>query len=112
MQARALDREDPLEEEMATYSSILAWEIHGEGSRTGCIQSLGSQRVRHNWARAPASLKPDLSFCDHALNPDGVQGPSLPGAGGHGNVTEALLIPKLSHLYEKEQRLESMECEK
>ena len=55
---------------------------------------------------------PILSFCDHALNPDGVQGPSLPGAGGHGHVTEALLIPKLSHLYEKEQRLESMECEK
>ena len=58
----------------------------------------------------PSSLI--LSFCDHALNQDGVQGPSLPGAGGHGNVTEDLLISKLSHLYEKEQRLENMECEK
>ena len=29
MQVRSLGREDPLEEEMAPYSSILAWEIHG-----------------------------------------------------------------------------------
>ena len=27
MQVRSLDREDPLEKEMAAYSSILAWEI-------------------------------------------------------------------------------------
>ena len=27
MQVRSLDREDPLEKEMATHSSILAWEI-------------------------------------------------------------------------------------
>ena len=28
--------EDPLEKEMATYSSILAWEIHGQRSRVDC----------------------------------------------------------------------------
>ena len=27
-----LSREDPLEKEMATHSSILAWEIHGQGA--------------------------------------------------------------------------------
>ena len=27
MQVRSLDQEDPLEEEMATHSSVLAWEI-------------------------------------------------------------------------------------
>ena len=32
---RSLDREDPLEKGMATYSSILAWEIHGQRSLVG-----------------------------------------------------------------------------
>ena len=46
---RSLGWEDPLEKEMATHSSVLA-------SRTSCTeepgraQSMGSQRVRHNWA--------------------------------------------------------------
>ena len=31
----SLGREDPLEEEMATCSSILAWEIHGQRSLVG-----------------------------------------------------------------------------
>ena len=40
-------REDPLEEEMATHSSILAWRIPwAEG--LGELQSVGSQRVRHD----------------------------------------------------------------
>ena len=32
---QSLDREDPLEEEMATHSSILAWKIHGQRSLVG-----------------------------------------------------------------------------
>ena len=46
-QVQSLGQEDPLEEGMATHSSILAWRI----SRTeepGRLQSMGSQRVRHN----------------------------------------------------------------
>ena len=46
MQVRYVDWEDPLEKEMATRSSIFAWEI----SRTeepGRLQSTGSQRVEH-----------------------------------------------------------------
>ena len=35
VQVRPLGGEDPLEEEMATPSSILAWEIHGQRSLTG-----------------------------------------------------------------------------
>ena len=35
MQVLSLGREDPLEEEMATYFSILAWESHGEWSLAG-----------------------------------------------------------------------------
>jgi len=39
--------EDPLEEEMATHSSILAWKIP-RTEEPGGLQFMGSQRVRHN----------------------------------------------------------------
>ena len=39
--------EDPLEEEMATHSSILAWRIPGT-EEPGRLQSMGSQIVGHN----------------------------------------------------------------
>ena len=45
MWVRSLDWGDPLEEEMATYSSILAWEIPWT-EEPGGLQSMGSQRVR------------------------------------------------------------------
>ena len=35
MRVRSLDGKDPLEEEMATHSSILAWEILGQRSLAG-----------------------------------------------------------------------------
>ena len=41
-----------LEKEMATHSSILAWRIPGTGEPGG-LQSMGSRRVRHNWATSP-----------------------------------------------------------
>ena len=43
---RALGREDPLEKEMATHSSILAWKI--PWMEPGRLQSMGSQRVGHD----------------------------------------------------------------
>ena len=47
MKAQSLRQEDPLERGMATHSSILAWEIPWtEGP--GGLQSIGSQRVRHD----------------------------------------------------------------
>ena len=46
---QSLGREDPLEEEMATHSSILAWRIPWT-EEPGGLQSTGSQRVGHNWA--------------------------------------------------------------
>ena len=45
-QVRSLGREDPLEEERATHSSILAWEIPWTEERGG-LQSMWSQRVGH-----------------------------------------------------------------
>ena len=44
---RSLGREDPLEKEMATHSSVLAWGIPWR-EEPGRLQSMGSQRVRHN----------------------------------------------------------------
>ena len=42
-------RKDPLEEEMATHCSILAWKILWT-EEPGRLQSMGSQRVRHDLA--------------------------------------------------------------
>ena len=44
---QSLGREDPLEKEMATHSSILAWKIPWTED-PGRLQSMGSQRVRHD----------------------------------------------------------------
>ena len=44
---RSLGREDLLEEEMATHSSILAWETPWT-EEPGGLQSRGSQRVKHD----------------------------------------------------------------
>ena len=54
---RSLGQEDPLEKEMATHSSTLAWRIPWREDPGG-LQSMGSQRVRHDWA---ASLTHSLT---------------------------------------------------
>ena len=55
-QVRSLGWEDPLEKEMATHSSILAWKIPCS-EEPGKLGSMESQRVRHDWA---TSLSPSL----------------------------------------------------
>ena len=47
MWVQSLGREDPLEEGMATLSSILAWEIPWT-EEPGGLQSMGLQKVRHD----------------------------------------------------------------
>ena len=44
---RSLGWEDPLEKGMATHSNILAWKIPWM-EEPGGLQSMGSQRVRHD----------------------------------------------------------------
>ena len=44
---QSLGWEDPLEKEMATHTSILAWRIPWT-EEPGGLQPIGSQRVRHN----------------------------------------------------------------
>ena len=46
-QVRSLGQEDPLEKEMATHSSSLAWKIPWM-EEPGGLQSMGSQRVGHD----------------------------------------------------------------
>ena len=46
-QVQSLGWEDPLEKEMATHSSTLAWKIPWMEEPSG-IQSMGLQKVRHN----------------------------------------------------------------
>ena len=46
-QVQSLGREDPLEEEMATHSRILAWRIPWT-EEPGGLQSVGLQRVRND----------------------------------------------------------------
>ena len=43
-----LGQEDPLEKEVATHSSILAWKIPWT-EEPGRLQSSGYQRVKHDW---------------------------------------------------------------
>ena len=45
-QVQSLGQEDPLEKEMATHSSILAWKI--PWMEPGRLQSMGSHRVGHD----------------------------------------------------------------
>ena len=53
MWVRSLSWEDPLEKEMATHSSTLAWTILWT-EEPGGLKSTGSQRVWHNWAHNQA----------------------------------------------------------
>ena len=63
MWVRSLGREDPLEEEMETHSSVLAWEIP-RTEEPGGLQSTESQRVGHNWSdlEQPIKAKHILDF--------------------------------------------------
>ena len=58
----SLGREDPLEKEMATHSSTLAWKIPWT-EEPGMLQSMGSQRVGHEWTTS-------LSFFLHQIPGD------------------------------------------
>ena len=56
----SLGWEDPLEKEMVTHSSILAWRIPWT-EEPGRLQSMGLQRVGHDWA-----TNIHINYCQHA----------------------------------------------
>ena len=49
---QSLGQEDPLEEEMATHSTVLAWRSPWT-EEPGKLQSMGLHRVRHDWINLP-----------------------------------------------------------
>ena len=57
----SLGREDPLEKGMATHSSILAWRIPWTEEPDG-LQSMGLQRVGHNWATNTFTFSLPIDF--------------------------------------------------
>ena len=59
MQVQALGGEDPLEEDMATHSSILAWRIPWT-EEPGGLQSMDSPRVGHDWSDLARMVPYDL----------------------------------------------------
>ena len=59
---RSLGQEDPLEKEMATHSSTLVWRIPWR-EEPGRLQSMGLQRVGHDWAEWLHSLMILLMYC-------------------------------------------------
>ena len=56
MWVQSLGQEDPMERAVATHFSILAWEIQWT-KEPGRLQSMGSQRVRHNLATKQVLVK-------------------------------------------------------
>ena len=63
---RSLGREDPLEKEMTTHSSILAWGFP-QTEEPGRLQSTGSQIVWHNWATNTFTFTIFMRFLHIAL---------------------------------------------
>ena len=65
MWVQSLGQKDPLEKGIATHSSIHAWKIPGTEEH-GWAQSMGSQRVGHNWNySAQHSMAPEFHTCYH-----------------------------------------------
>ena len=60
-QVRSLGQEDLLEKEMATHSSILAWNIPWT-EKSGGLLSMGSQRVRHDWVTSLGGISKTLTL--------------------------------------------------
>ena len=67
-QVRSLSEEDPLEEGVATHSNILAWRIPWT-EQTGRLQSMGSQRVGHDYRGSSSSRSRMVSKGNKAFTP-------------------------------------------
>ena len=60
---RSLGQEDPLEKEMPTHLSTLAWKIPWT-EKPSRLQSMGLQRVRHNWVTSLLHILDTSPFWD------------------------------------------------
>jgi len=67
------DQEDPREKEMATHSSILAWKIPWI-EESGVLQSMGSQRVKHDLETKQWGIY--ITLCYVSLSSSGTNPPT------------------------------------
>ena len=74
-QVRSLGWEDPLEKEMATHSSTLAWKLPWL-EEPGGLQSMGLLRVRHDWVTNTFSFKENNICLD--IQPTAIKRAVLP----------------------------------
>ena len=77
---RSLGQEDPLEKEMATYSSILAWRIPWMEEHGG-LQSTGPQRVGHDWALSHSFHFYCVKTCSQTQHENKWHSPAVCGTG-------------------------------
>ena len=84
---RSLGWEDPLEKEMSTHSSILAWEIPWT-EEPGRLQCAGSQRVRHDLATKQQQMCVCAQLCPTLCDPMDC---SPPASFAHGILQERIL---------------------
>ena len=103
MQVWSLGQEDPLEKEMATHSSILAWRIPWT-EEPGGLQSVGLQRVGHNLeTKPPPHLWPSLEEHSFPGGSDGKESACNVGDPGQeepvkkGLATHAIFLPGEFH---------------
>ena len=92
---QSLSGEDPLEEEMATHSNILAWKIPGTEEPSG-LQPTGWQRVRHDGAcmhRHKSSYQFPWQKKGGYLTDENTE-----------TLKMSVVFPKLRHNYLKEQK--------
>ena len=68
MWVQSLGREDPLKKEMATHSSMLAWEIPWTGEPSGLV-SMWSKRVRHDLVTKLDHMSIQEEQSQHSVDP-------------------------------------------
>ena len=99
MNVLSLGQEDPLEEEMATHSSILAWRILWT-EEPGGLQPMGSQRIGSNWAYTHSVSTEIRGWHFAQMSPLHLNGDSsLPSVAADGQQYKFLEWPRLFFPY-------------
>ena len=89
---QSLGWEDPMEEDMATHSSILAWRIPWT-EEPGGLQSMGSHRVGHDWNDLACTHAPGIKGDLHPVTENSIQGIRLGSKNGQDQDLRSKAIP-------------------
>ena len=89
---QSLGQDDPLEKEMATHSSILAWRIPWTEAPDG-LQSMGLQRAGHDWAtNTQIGKKLEIQFLSCASHISSAQKPHI-ASSSHTRQCQCKILP-------------------